>query len=352
MSTYKVLNTGAGETVEQFVAGKQNYADPYTKTYTAEELQAQDNTTPNTIQTEQSNTTPQTDEETSTVQVNAKPKEPSIWDNGFDKGMEAQPDMSIYDAIRGYNAYAKENQKDPLDIFDIWPLMQGGDIMKSKAQNELDEKKRARKEKWDKVTNALLHLGNFVGTIAGSPSQDIESSLELTKRQQLLRDKTLEQRRQANNDFLKVYQAQKANEIAAAKEARAQQQQDRLDAELFLKQKQLEWKIKESEGKMDLQQQKLELEKAKMELQRQVQMGRLSQGAARIALSQLNYDLKAAGSTSVTTEDGNGKKTVVVTPNTGETPASPTNNGGGRNLGIGLSHGRHQRQYQKTSSGS
>ena len=118
MSTYKVLNTGSGETVEQFVAGKQNYADPYTKTYTAEELQAQDNTTPESIQTNQNDTTPGSNEvetatpvtNNNTIDIAAKPKESSVWDNGFDKGMEAQPDMSIYDAIRGYNAYAKENQ--------------------------------------------------------------------------------------------------------------------------------------------------------------------------------------------------------------------------------------------------
>lgn len=250
---------------------------------------------------------------------------PSPWADGFTQGLDKNPEMSIADAINSYNAYAKENQKEPLDIMQIYSVLQGNDPLKSKEQNEEDRRKTEHRERWEQTANVLSHLGNFIGALAGAPDQGIESSTELTKRQQLLRDKTLEQRRQMSNDYLKVYQAQQASELAKSKEARAQQQQDRLDAELFLKQKQLEWRVKESEGKMDLAQQKLELERTKTEIMRQVQMGRLSQGAARIALAQLNYDLKKAGSTTTTTKSDGSTQTVVRTP--GSTAASA---GGGQ----------------------
>ena len=229
--------------------------------------------------------------------------------------------MSINEAINSYNGWAKENGNDPLDIMQIYTVLNGNDPMKSMAQNERERKREENREKWASTVNMLSHLGNFIGTLAGAPDQGIESSAEFTKRQQLLHDKTLEQRRQMSNDYLKVYQAQQASELAKAKEARAQQQQDRLDAELFLKQKQLEWKMMESEGKMDLARRKQELEETKVEIMRQVQMGRLSQGAARIALAQMNYDLRAAGSTTTTTKPGGEVQVTVKTPGTQGTGA-------------------------------
>lgn len=252
----------------------------------------------------------------------------SPWAGGFQAGLDNNPDMSIVEAINGYNGWAKENGKDPLDIIQIYSVLQGNDPTKSLAQNEKERKKEENREKWASTVNVLSHLGNFIGTLAGAPDQNIESSAEFTKRQQLLRDKTLEQRRQINNDYLKIYQAQQASELAKAKEARAQQQQDRLDAELFLKQKQLEWKMMESEGKMDLARRKQELDETKVEIMRQVQMGRLSQGAARIAIAQMNYDLRAAGTTTTTTKSDGSVQTVVKKPS-GGAPAPSANNGGG-----------------------
>ena len=255
---------------------------------------------------------------------------PSPWDKGFEEGLrnDEMKDVAIADAINQYNGWAKDNGKDPLDIMQIFTSTRGRDPWKSVTQNEEDQKREERRNKWASTVNVLSHLGNFIGTLAGAPDQGIESSAEFTKRQQLLHDKTMEQRRQANNDFLKVYQAQQASELAKAKESRAQQQQDRLDAELFLKQKQLEWKMMESEGKMDLARRKQELEETKVEIMRQVQMGRLSQGAARIALAQMNYDLKAAGTTTTTTKSDGSVQTVVKKPG-GGTPAPSANNGGG-----------------------
>ena len=84
----------------------------------------------------------------------------------------------------------------------------------------------------------------------------------------------------------------------------------------------------ESEGKMDLARRKQELEETKVEIMRQVQMGRLSQGAARIALAQMNYDLKAAGTTTTTTKSDGSVQTVVKKPG-GGAPAPSANNGGG-----------------------
>ena len=264
-------------------------------------------------------------------QTDEKKSIPSIWDNGFDKGMEANPDMTIYDAIRGYNDYAKENQKEPLDILDIWPLMQSGDIMKSKAQNEKDERKRANKEKWDQVTNALLHLGNFVGAIAGAPSQDIESSLELSKRQQMLRDKTLEQRRQANNDFLKVYQTSQAAKIAAEKEKREAAYQQRKMALDERKQEEVERKNAEHEAylyeRLDLDWQKLSQNDRLIKIREDVAKGNLSMRAADILIKREKLE-ESKKPKVVEKVDQYGNVSRITTGTGGGAPASPTNNGG------------------------
>lgn len=332
-------------------------------------------TTPDTIQVDQKKTTPatsQADQEKTTSSENAatfevggngytftedelqkiengqrpvlkqqtdeKKSIPSIWDNGFDKGMEANPDMTIYDAIRGYNNYAKENQKEPLDILDIWPLMQSGDIMKSRAQNEKDERKRANKEKWDQVTNALLHLGNFVGTIAGAPSQDIESSLELSKRQQILRDKTLEQRRQANSDFLKIYQASQAEKMAAEKMKLENRKQDRLDAaartnaakaEAYINyQRSMQMK---NEEQAEYWRVKAECLEKGMPLEEAKKQAEIAATYARAAAATQNAATNAAKLNSVTYKrNADGSEDIIEyrAGTGGGTSAAPANNGG------------------------
>lgn len=127
-------------------------------------------------------------------------------------------DKSIAEYMTDYNKFAKATGGEPLDIFEMMNAIQGRDVNKSVAQNEADEKKLARRERWQQFGNLLAHLGNFIGTAAfGAPSQTIESSTELTKRQQALRDKTLALRNTYNQNLLAQLWKDRADQRAAEK---------------------------------------------------------------------------------------------------------------------------------------
>jgi len=266
-------------------------------------------------------------------------REASMWDAGFQEGLKTMPDKSIADAIISYNNYAKGVGKEPLDILEIWPVMQNNDITKTIEENEKNEKKRERRDKWEQTANVLNHLGSFIGTLFGAPAQEIESPIELSKRQQMLRDRTLEQRRQQNSDFWKIYQAQQAERRAAEKEKREaayqqgilelkQREADNREARLYLDIDKFNWKKQIEEGKFDL-------EKAKFELKKEVDRGRLSQGAAKIALDEL----KANYITVKTDKEGNVTTTTHTVGNTAPAaPAAPAS--GSKSLGIGVGQTR------------
>ena len=279
-----------------------------------------------------------------TPRAQAKP-EPSVWDKGFREGYKTMPDKSIAEAIIEFNNEAKRKGKAPMDILEMWMLMHDKDITKSAAENEADEKKRASKEKWERTANVLSHLGNFIGALSGGPSQAIESSVELTKRQQALRDKTLEQRRQANKDFFTIYQAQQAAERADAKEKREasyqqeslllkKAQEERMRDALALQEMKLKWQIEYQSGILDIK-------KKQQEIDEMYKMGLLTYRGRQLALQEL----KANYTETKTDKEGN-VTTVTRTSGTGGgrsagsqagTPAaSSSGNGGGQSLGIGL----------------
>ena len=243
-------------------------------------------------------------------------REASMWDKGFREGYKTMPDKSIVQAIIDYNNDAKRRGKAPMDILEMWSLMHDKDISKSLAENEADEKKRARQEKFERTANVLSHLGNFVGTLFGGPSQAIESSVELTKRQQALRDKTLEQRRQANKDFFTIYQAQQAAERADAKEKREasyqqeslllkKAQEERMRDALALQEMKLKWQIEYQSGILDIK-------KKQQEIDEMYKMGLLTYRGRQLALQEL----KANYTETKTDKEGN-VTTVTRTSGTG-----------------------------------
>ena len=124
---------------------------------------------------------------------------------------------SIAEYIADYNRYASANGSDPLDIFTMMNAMQNRDVNKSVQQNQMDEKKALRRERWAQTANLLAHVGNFVGTLLGAPSQTIESGVELTKRQQALREKTLALRNTYNQNLLAQIWKDRADQRAADK---------------------------------------------------------------------------------------------------------------------------------------
>ena len=110
------------------------------------------------------------------------------WANSSFVDVVKNGDKSIADYMRDYNKWARENNQEPLDVFDMMQAINGNDISESYAANEKAKKKLERQQKWEQIGNVLAHLGNFVGTIAGAPSATYETGEHLTARQKAVRD--------------------------------------------------------------------------------------------------------------------------------------------------------------------
>lgn len=108
-------------------------------------------------------------------------------------------------AVTRYEALLAENGQKPLDFISYWPTLRQYDLGKSREENEKLERRRKNQEKYERIGNVLQHLGNFIGTLVGAPSQAIEPMQELTERQRKLYDYTIQQRRQDANDYMKLY---------------------------------------------------------------------------------------------------------------------------------------------------
>lgn len=93
--------------------------------------------------------------------------------------------MKPYDIMRDY----QKNGDGNWSVFMPW-LNTLGDRDKTVAANEALKKKAERQAKMEQWSNFLMHLGNFIGTTQGAPSQKIESAQELTDRQRKIREAT------------------------------------------------------------------------------------------------------------------------------------------------------------------
>jgi YD repeat-containing protein len=241
--------------------------------------------------------------------------------------------MTKAQAIAAYNKWATDNGKPAADIGEIYSFINGQDPNKSQKDIEAEEKKMKRNEDWERVGNFLAHLGNFVGTISGAPSQELEPAINLTKRQQALRDKTMALRQKSVSDYLSTYR-QKQDE--------ALKQQN-----LELKSQQLEAKIKEQTAKIEDLKAKREIEKFKadtdrefknesievrhkaLEIQQRLAERRINiaqanaeTNALRASLQKEKQDRDKNGYT-VEKTDARGRKTTTV-----RRPNSPNNNNG------------------------
>lgn len=228
---------------------------------------------------------------------------PTSWyEKGISEAIARQPELSINEHIKGYNDWAEKNGKNSLDIMEIFDLIKGKDPNKSVAQNELDEKKAKRKEDWERFGNFLQHLGNFVGVLNGGLSVDVEPAENLTKRQQMLRDRTLALR---DNEWQKTYQAYK-NKMD--NDLKLQNQE--------LKAQQIEANIKLAQEKLNDVKEKRELEKFKadtdrdfkkataeyrlkaLEVQQRLAEKRISIAEANTEISRLKQEMEASGKTT------------------------------------------------------
>ena len=145
--------------------------------------------------------------------------------------------MKPYDIMRDY----QKNGDGNWSVFMPW-LNTLGDGDKTVAANEALKKKAERQAKMEQWSNFLMHLGNFIGTTQGAPSQKIESAQELTDRQRKIREATDALRAKGYNQMmLNIYKdrqdkraqmqaeaAAKANEALAAYRGSQKNQTDAL----------------------------------------------------------------------------------------------------------------------------
>ncbi len=114
-------------------------------------------------------------------------------------------DKSIADYMRDYNKWARANNQEPLDVYDMMQAINGNDISESYAANEKAKRKLERQQRWEQIGNVLAHLGNFVGTIAGAPSATYETGEHLTARQQAVREAVQKQNGDPKNILAMIW---------------------------------------------------------------------------------------------------------------------------------------------------
>lgn len=114
-------------------------------------------------------------------------------------------DKSIADYMRDYNKWARANNQEPLDVYDMMQAINGNDISESYAANEKARKKLERQQRWEQIGNVLAHLGNFVGTLAGAPSATYETGEHLTARQKAVRDAVQKQQGDPKNILAMIW---------------------------------------------------------------------------------------------------------------------------------------------------
>ena len=105
--------------------------------------------------------------------------------------------MNPYDIMRDY----QKNGDGNWSAFMPW-LSSLGDADKTVAANAALQKKAENQAKWEQWGNLFMHLGNFLGTVQGAPSQKIESAQELTDRQRKIREATEALRAKGYNQMM------------------------------------------------------------------------------------------------------------------------------------------------------
>ena len=131
-----------------------------------------------------------------------------FWKNAKESG------LSLRDAMKYYDQYQKDNGGEPLDMFEKYALYKKYDPFKSVKDQDEEEERLARHQKWERIGNALSHLANLYGTMRGAvPSQPLEDAAALTERQQKAVDRVKALRKAAGQDYLDALMAKRADEF-------------------------------------------------------------------------------------------------------------------------------------------
>lgn len=236
----------------------------------------------------------------------------------------------------------------PIDYFTVNAAIHNKDINKSPADDAKEQKRKERKEKWDKVGNFLLHLGNVVGNVAGGGmgSVKLEDPVQWSERQRLLKERTEQLQNSYNQSVLAQMTKQNADlrqaEMAKVKEQRDQQKLENDKRRLDYYEAESKRKSYEFEYKQKMEEKKLDYKKEKDELDRKLKARQISAQEHSVAVQELkavNEKYKAENPVQeVRQVEGRGKnKKVITTRSRGNVkPASPqnTNSTGQKPTGI------------------
>ena len=171
--------------------------------------------------------------ETDTGTETVKPKYLAEWTPNSNVYNEAKRlNIPLQQALADYWRWGNDTGN-PTSWIDY--AYQDMDLSKTPEQIEEEKKRQESKERWDKVGNFLLHLGNVIGNVAGGGmgAVQLEDPVKYTERQRLLKEKTLERRRAYNQSYFARMRQEDADRRRAEMEKR---RQDRLDKETKIRQ--------------------------------------------------------------------------------------------------------------------
>lgn len=274
--------------------------------------------------------------------VTGKPKEqpvqqPTVTPSKFGFGQDgvdlasvvknAGQNAPIREILDDYFRWSRETGN-PIDYFTVNDIIHDKDISKSPAENEKERKRAENKERWDKVGNFLLHLGNVIGNVAGGGmgSVQLEDPIKYTERQRMLKEKTLEQRNSYNKSILAQMSKQNDDlrkaDMDKAKEQRDQQKLENDKRRLDYYEEESKRKSYEFELKQKMEEKKLDYKKEKDELDRKLKARQISAQEYSVkvqVLKAMNEKYKAENPVQeVRQTEGRGKnKKVIITKSRG-----------------------------------
>lgn len=140
-----------------------------------------------------------------------------------------EPDVSLETVMAGegknvpkrqilddYLRWSQETGQ-PIDYFTVNDIMNNSQDLKNTPEDDEKARKKAeRKERFDRMGNFLLHLGNAIGNVAGGGygAVKLEDPVQWTERQRLIKEKTDEQRRRNNQSIWVQMQKDRADQRA------------------------------------------------------------------------------------------------------------------------------------------
>lgn len=238
----------------------------------------------------------------------------------------AEAGMPLYQAMQYYDQWRKDNGEEPLDMMHQYALLRKYDPFKSVKEQEEEEARLKRHQKWQKIGNVFNNLANLYGTMRGAPAAKYETDAELTERQQKQLDRVKALRQAAGAPYLEALEQKKADEFKKwqmENDAKRLAEQERYhDAVLAGQAAERARREKEGQGKLEQGQQKINQGQQKIDNTKEYQNKKLAidkqranNQSASVRLNQKKYD-DQKDFTEVTEVEGNTTGTKKKTTKT------------------------------------